>query len=119
MSHIKTFENERAVLLAQSNGCSVWQFRSDTGDGTMTVYDVFPGVMLSFNDFHMEQYNSSYVPDQNILAIDHCREGRMEYAEIGSRVGYDNAAKFTVAFKKIMKFTPSEYRRERGIRYET
>lgn len=44
MSHIKTFENERAVLLAQSNGCSVWQFRSDTGDGTMTVYDVFPGV---------------------------------------------------------------------------
>lgn len=88
MSHIKTFENERAVLLAQSNGCSVWQFRSDTGDGTMTVYDVFPGVMLSFNDFHMEQYNSSYVPDQNILAIDHCREGRMEYAVDDGMVGY-------------------------------
>ena len=43
----------------------------------------------------------------------------LSIAEIGSRVGYDNAAKFTVAFKKIMKLTPSEYRRERGIRYET
>ena len=39
-------------------------------------------------------------------------------AEIGSRVGYDNAGKFTVAFKKVMHLTPSEYRKERGIRYE-
>ena len=46
------------------------------------------------------------------------RERDLSIAEIGSRVGYDNAGKFTVAFKKIMKLTPSEYRRERGITYE-
>ena len=39
-------------------------------------------------------------------------------AEIGSSVGYDNAPKFTAAFKRVMKRTPSEYRRERGIPYE-
>ena len=50
------FENQGAVLLAQSDGCAVWQFRNDTGDGTMTAYQVFPGVLLSFNDFHMERY---------------------------------------------------------------
>ena len=74
------FEKQGAILLAQSGGCSVWQFRNETGDGTMTTYEVFPGVMLSFNDFHMERFESSYVADRRLFAIDHCREGRMEYA---------------------------------------
>lgn len=91
METTKTFEQEGAVLLAQSDGCSVWQFRNDTGDGTMTTYDVCPGVMLCFNDFHMEYYNSSFVPDRRILAIDHCREDRMEYSAGKGMVGYTAA----------------------------
>lgn len=46
------------------------------------------------------------------------RESDLSIAEIGSRVGYDNAGKFTVAFKITMKLTPSEYRRERRIHNE-
>ena len=91
MNPSAALENEGAILLAQSNGCSVWQFRNATGDGTMTTYDVFPGVMLSFNDFHMEHYNSTYVPDRRILAIDHCREGRMEYPAPDGRMAYTAA----------------------------
>ena len=45
-------------------------------------------------------------------------EREMNIAEIGGTVGYDNAGKFTAAFKKIMRLTPSEYRRERGKHYE-
>lgn len=85
------FERQGAILLARSDGCSVWQFRNETGDGTMTAYDVFPGVILSFNDFHMERYHSSYVPDRRILAIDHCREGRMEYSAGDGRIGCTSA----------------------------
>ena len=40
-------------------------------------------------------------------------------AEIGGMVGYDSPSKFAAAFKKAMKLTPSEYRRERGIYRET
>lgn len=47
------------------------------------------------------------------------RERELSIAEIGGRVGYDSAGKFTVAFKKIMKLTPSEYRKERGMSYKT
>mgnify|MGYP004616900821 FL=1 len=39
-------------------------------------------------------------------------------AEIGGEVGYNNAGKFTEAFKRVMGLTPSEYRRERGTGYE-
>lgn len=91
MEYSQTFEKEGAVLLAQSGGCAVWQFRNETGDGTMTAYEVFPGVMLCFNDFHMERYESGYVPDRRILAIDHCREGRMEYDAGNGMVGYTAA----------------------------
>lgn len=40
------------------------------------------------------------------------KERETGIAEIGSRVGYENAAKLTAAFKRIMKMTPSEYRKE-------
>lgn len=85
---MNALENEGAVLLAQSDGCAVWQLRGDTGEGTMTVYEPFPGVMLSFNDLHLEHYHSGFVTDGRILAIDHCREGRMEYAAGDGLVGY-------------------------------
>lgn len=91
MEHTKALENEGAVLLAQSDGCSVWQFCNETGEGTMTAYEVFPGVMLSFNDFHMEYYHSGFVLDSRILAIDHCREGQMEYVAGSGKVGYTTA----------------------------
>ena len=77
--------------MAQSGGCSVWQFRNETDDGTMTVYEVFPGVMLTFNDFHMERFESSYVADRRLFAIDHCREGRMEYSPGDNMLAYTEA----------------------------
>ena len=100
MEHTKTFENEGAILLAQSDGCAVWQFRNETGDGSMTAYEVFPGVMLSFNDFHMERYHSRYTPDRRLLAIDHCREGRMEYAAGDGVVGYTAAGDMKLDLRK-------------------
>lgn len=88
MEPTKALKNEGAVLLAESDGCSVWQFCNETGEGTMTVYEVFPGVMLSFNDFHMAYYQSGFVPNNRMFAIDHCREGQMEYAAKNGMVGY-------------------------------
>ncbi len=70
---MEQMKKQGAVLLAQSDGCTVWQFRNETGEGTMTTYEVFSGVVLSFNDFHMERFDSSYVADRRLFAIDHLR----------------------------------------------
>ena len=91
MTAEKLFEHQGAILLAQSDGCAVWQFRNETGDGTMTTYEVFPGVMLAFNDFHMEHYECDFVANRRMLAIDHCREGRMEYPAGDNLVAYTAA----------------------------
>ena len=65
--------------VAESGGCRVFQFHSDTGEGIMTQYDLFPGVYLMYNDFHMEGYDSAFHTTEDMLCIDYCRQGRMEY----------------------------------------
>ena len=42
----------------------------------------------------------------------------LHIAEIGCQVGYDNAGKFTQAFKRVLHTTPSAYRREKGAHHE-
>ena len=59
--------------------CRVFHFENETGQGTITAYDIFPGVMAAYNDFHMSYYDSDFIPDQDVFCIDFCREGRLEY----------------------------------------
>ena len=67
--------------------CAVYQLKDDTGEGLMTFYQVFPGCMLIYNDFHMEHCNSRFVPNADMFCIDHCREGRLEW-QSGDRYFY-------------------------------
>ena len=46
-------EEQNTMLLAESDGCAVWQLRNETGEGTVTCYTIFPGVELRFRDLHM------------------------------------------------------------------
>lgn len=80
MPYEPEFHRQGAVLLTQTGDASVWQFRNETGEGTMTTYELFPGVALSFNDFHMASFDSGFSTRQRLFAVDYCREGRMEYA---------------------------------------
>lgn len=51
------------VLLAETKECSVFQMKNSTGEGIMTMYQVFPGLTISYNDYHMESFDSTYPPD--------------------------------------------------------
>ena len=114
-SHIEgnAFSEQGARLLVENDNCAVWQFRNESGDGTMTVYDVFPGVMLSFNDFHMAYYKSAYVAGRPLFAIDHCREGRMEYAACENAVAYTSAGDMKLDLRRqhtgVFRFPSSHY----------
>lgn len=48
------------------------------GTGFMTVYEVFPGVQLIYNDFDTESCFCGMHTCNDILEINHCREGRSE-----------------------------------------
>ena len=72
-------DNGYPVPVVENDGCRVFQIHDETGEGTMTQYDLFPGVSLMYNDFHMESCDSEFYTTEDLLCIDYCRQGRMEY----------------------------------------
>lgn len=76
------------VRMVHGAGQDVIHVQSDSGEGTMTFFEVFPGVSLSYNDFHMDRYDSGFVVDGSVLCIDHCREGRIEQPVSGGAYSY-------------------------------
>lgn len=73
---------KNVTCVCKEQNCAVFSVKDSTGDGTMTMYQVYPGVMVLYNDFHMEHCLSGF-RSQGIFCIDHCREGRIEW-EFGS-----------------------------------
>lgn len=62
-----------------ADNCSVLKIENETGEGIMTCYMLFPGVVVMYNDFHMSYCDTSFEIDgQQMLCVDHCREGSME-----------------------------------------
>lgn len=68
--------NVRNVI--ETDDCKIMRLSDSSGEGTMTLYHVFPGVTLMYNDFHMKECVSGFQTDMDLLYIDHCREGRIE-----------------------------------------
>jgi len=73
-------EETQMVPLIENEEGSIYQIKNESGEGIMTTYQVFPGVSISYNDYHMESCESTFSTNRNLFCIDHCREGRLEYA---------------------------------------
>ncbi|MBR1392254.1 MAG: helix-turn-helix transcriptional regulator [Ruminococcus sp.] len=72
--------------VAAEGECRVLRLDDETGEGFMTMYRVFDGVYLMYNDFHLRSCISQYQNAETVLCIDHCREGRIEHENgLGSR----------------------------------
>lgn len=66
-----------AVIPKDNDGyCTVYKMDCNDGLGLMTVYQVYPGIQLIYNDFETTSCEWGAPPDNNILEINHCREGR-------------------------------------------
>ncbi|MSU01641.1 helix-turn-helix domain-containing protein [Tissierella pigra] len=75
----KTFLGDNITTFSQSEDCTIYRMKDKSGDGIMTAIKVFPGIILIYNDFHMESCSSQFHTKANFLCIDFCREGRMEW----------------------------------------
>ena len=65
--------------IAAEGECRVLRIDDESGEGFMTMYRVFEGIYLMYNDFHMKHCVSEYQNADTMLCIDHCREGRIEH----------------------------------------
>lgn len=62
----------------QTENCLVYHLENDGGTGAITRYAVYPGIELMYNDIHLESCRQNKRARQNIMEINHCREGRFE-----------------------------------------
>ncbi len=65
--------------MVETDDCKVLRIKDLSGDGLMTIYRVFDGVYLLYNDFHMTHCYIRFNSSSKIFCIDHCREGRIEH----------------------------------------
>lgn len=74
---ITNTKNLSAVIPKDNDGyCTVYKMDCADGLGLMTVYQVFPGIQLIYNDFEAASCEWNEGLENNILEINHCREGR-------------------------------------------
>ncbi|MDD3340381.1 MAG: AraC family transcriptional regulator [Lachnospiraceae bacterium] len=66
-----------AVIPKDNDGyCTVYKMDCADGLGLMTVYQVYPGIQIIYNDFEATSCTWNEDMDADILEINHCREGR-------------------------------------------
>lgn len=74
---IANTKNLSEVIPKDNDGyCTVYKMDCADGLGLMTVYQVFPGIQLIYNDFEATSCEWDEGLDKNILEINHCRKGR-------------------------------------------
>ena len=74
------------------------ELQKDTGDhfswvmpeggGETEVFQVFPGIYLMYNDFHVHQCRSGLAAPSHFWGVDHCRRGRTEWELPGGHRAY-------------------------------
>ncbi|MDO4269090.1 MAG: hypothetical protein Q4C73_11515, partial [Eubacteriales bacterium] len=58
--------------------CRVFRLSNETGYGRITVYHVFSGIELYYNDMHMGYCSHNQASAKNMAEINHCFVGRFE-----------------------------------------
>lgn len=73
------FYGRNITAVKRDDTCTIYKMKDADGEGIMTCYSVFPGIDLLYNDFHMQSCFSEFRPKVEMLGIDHCRQGRIEW----------------------------------------
>ena len=55
-----------------------YRIEDETGRAELTVYTVYPGIMLMYMDIHKPELSCEANPMPDVFAINHCEEGRIE-----------------------------------------
>lgn len=77
MNTLTSTKNIFSVIPKDNDGyCTVYKMDCADGLGLMTVYEVYPGISIIYNDFETAGCHWEKTFNTNMLEINHCREGR-------------------------------------------
>lgn len=93
--------------------CEWFHLENESGTGMITLYHVFPGIDLVYNDMHMECCNKDQKPASSVMEINYCMEGRCECVFEQNEYGYIAAGDLSFCSLKksghVSEFPTSHY----------
>lgn len=93
--------------------CECFHLENASGTGMITLYHVFPGIDLVYNDMHMEYCNKEQKPASSVMEINYCMEGRCECVFEQNEYGYIAAGDLSFCSLKksghVSEFPTSHY----------
>lgn len=72
------FSEKNHETILDNSECRIDRVLGDGGSGTSVRYQIFPGVVVIYSDYHMSACDYGFSPDCDILCIDYCKDGRIE-----------------------------------------
>ena len=73
---------------AEDAACSSFRLENESGMGDISLYRVFSGIDLIYNDMHMVCCNKNQMPMPHVMEINYCAQGRCECLFSGQRYCY-------------------------------
>ena len=70
---------EQDTIVTRADDHCVYRLGSTDGEALLTVYPVFPGIVISYYDVHASARVAERGSQSGLIEICHCREGRIEY----------------------------------------
>ena len=85
----------------RDGGDSSFHLENESGSGDITLYRVFPGIELVYNDMHMAYCNKDQQPAPHIMELNYCKEGRSECLFRRHQYCYYHGITVTIDFSAI------------------
>ena len=95
---------------AAADGGVRFHLENESGTGDITLYRVFPGIELVYNDMYMAYCNKHQQPAANVMEINYCKEGRSECLFGECRYCYMSAGIFPSAPCMTARTSPNSRR---------
>lgn len=83
----------------------VKRMENESGTGTVAAFQVFPGIYLLHSDFCMQVCPGGESDDANILWLDFCREGRVEWEVSKDKYVYLESGSYIIDVRVSRKIT--------------
>ena len=72
------FMHQNFQLICRDKECSIYQLKNETGDGIVIYYQLYPGIAIMYNNFHISNNKGRDMEGGDYISIHHCKEGRVE-----------------------------------------
>lgn len=108
------FYGDNVTITTRDKDCSIYRIREALGDAVLTRFEIYPGIALVYNDVHTDYISIGEMTGyKNILEINHCREGRIEFESLKEEFIYvkkgDMAVNMKAGVKKYSYFPQAYY----------